>query len=112
MSAKAVFSFHLSPSDTGYTLQMDFPSLGTQKEIPFTVGESAEQGATFDLHSQNGKVGGRHSLSFFSSQDLREIKSAVKLPLPPCEGKTQSLFVLDLKDQNGRYEDLESIRQS
>ena len=112
MSAKAVVSFHLLPSDTGYTLQMGFPSLGTQKEIPFTVGEPAEQGATFDLYSQNGKVGGPHSLSFFSSRDVKALKSVAKVTLPPCEGKTQSLFVLDLKDQNGHYEDLESIRQS
>lgn len=111
MSVKTEVSFQLFPSEKGYTLSMGFPSLGTQKEIPFTIAQQPEKGATFDLYSQNGQVGKDRSLSFFDAHDVKGVKSAVKHPLPKLEGKAQTLFVLDLKDQNGCYGDAESIRQ-
>ncbi len=112
MSVKTDVSFHLFPSDKGYTLTVGFPSLGTQKEIPFTVSQCPQKGATIDLYSQNGKIAGGHPLSFFQNRDVKAIKSAVSLPLPKHEGEMQTLFVLDLKDQNGLYGDVESIRRS
>ncbi len=111
MSVKNDVLFHLVPSDKGYTLTIKFLALGTQKEIPFVVGKPPVKGTIVDLYSQNGKVGA-HALSFFEHHDLQEIKKVVKLPLPPHEGSKQTLFVLDLKDQDGNYGDAESIRQS
>jgi hypothetical protein len=112
MSVKTDVSFHLFPSEKGYTLTMDFPMFGTKKEIPFAKSQVPEKGATVDLYSQNGKVGVDHPLSFFSQHDVKAIKGAVKLSLPKHEGKAQTLFVLDLKDPSGNYGDAESIRQS
>lgn len=111
MSVKTDISFHLFPSDQGYILNVGFPTLGTQKEILFTVSQCPKKGATFDLYSQNGKIGGGHPLSFFQNRDVKAIKSAVGLPLLKHEGEMQTLFVLDLKDQNGNYGDAESIRR-
>lgn len=110
MSIKTDVSFQLFPHEKGYTLTIGFSSFKTQKEILFTVSQPPEKGATYDLYSQNGKVGGE-LLSFFGSKDVKEIKGAVKLPLLKAEGKIQTLFVLDLQDQNGNYGDSESIRQ-
>lgn len=104
-------SFHLVPDNQGYTLTVKFPFLGTQKEIPFAVGKPPVKGATVDLYSQNGKVG-EHALSFFGNSDFKAINKVVKMQVPSHEGSTQTLFVLDLKDQNGNYGDAESIRQS
>jgi hypothetical protein len=111
MSVKNDVLFHLIPAEKGYTLTIEFPALRTQKEISFVVGKPPEKGATVDLYSQNGKVGA-HALSFFENHDLKALKKVVKVPLPPHEGPMQTLFVLDLKDQNGNYGDAESIRQS
>ena len=112
MSITTNVSFQLHSSDKGYTLTIGFPIFGTQTIIPFTQNQTLEKGVTFDLYSENGKVGQEHPLSFFKNQDVKCLKEAVKFPLPKLEGKVQTLFVLDLKDQNGNYGDLESIRQS
>jgi hypothetical protein len=112
MSAASAISFSLSPSDTGYTLTVDFSCLGTKKELPFTVGKPCDPGITIDLYSQNGRVGGDHPLSFFSHRDVVHVKRATAISLPESEERTQCLFVLDLCDMAGEYRDLESIRQS
>ncbi len=112
MSVKNDVSFHLLPSEKGYTLTIDFPCLETHKEIPFIIEQSPTQGGTFDLYSQNGKVLNEYPLGFFNNHDVKALKKALKTPLPLLDGQAQSLFVLDLKDQNGNYMDLESIRQS
>lgn len=110
MSVTTAVVFDLLPSETGYILTMDFPFLESKKEVPFMVEEPPKDGATFDLYSQNGKVGGEHPLTFFMHRDVTHIRKAVELPLPE-EGKVQKLFVLDLCDEEGKYGDLESIRQ-
>ena len=112
MSGSSDVLFHLSPSYQGYTLQMTFPSLGTQKEVHFFANEEAEEGATLDLYSQNGKVDEEDPLNCFKGRDVQGFKSILKVPVPEHLGVTQSLFVLDLQDQNGHYEELESIRHS
>lgn len=110
MSACSV-SFHLVSTFEGYNLQMNFHHFKTQKEIPFCVKAPSCEGATWDLYSQNGKVNADQPLSCFKTKDLQGVKKAFKCIVPQHQGKVQTLFVLDLQDVNGEYEDLESIRQ-
>lgn len=104
-------SFQLAPFTGGYTLEVLFP-FGSSVSIPFTQEVAPIEGVTIDIYSQNGKVDPIYPLSYFSHRDVREVKKGVACPLDYQGVDVQVGFVLDLKDENGRYEDMEAIRQS